>query len=71
MKNWLNRDERQLLQISAMAGFATLLCLGKAEMLPDYALLPACFMLVGLTQLLGGCEPSGDGHRQTNHRAGQ
>lgn len=59
MSSLLNRDERHLLQISTMAGFAALLCLGKAELLPDYALLPACFVLVGLAQTFGGGDQQG------------
>ena len=71
MSTLLNREERQLLQISTMAGFAALLCLGKAEMLPDYALLPACFVLVGLAQYFGGGDLLGDGDGQPNDRACQ
>lgn len=71
MSSLLNREERQLLQISTMAGFAALLCLGKAELLPDYALLPACFVLVGLAQTFGDSETLGDGDGQSNHRTCQ
>ena len=71
MKTLLNREERQLLQISTMAGFAALLCLGKAELLPDYALLPACFVLVGLAQDFGSGDLLGDGDGQANERACQ
>lgn len=71
MSALLNREERQLLQISSMAGFAALLCLGKAELLPDYALLPACFVLVGLAQYFGGGKLMGDGDSQANDRVCQ
>lgn len=54
MQPFENISDSALLQLSLVCGFAAVLGLGKADLIPDFMVLPAAFMLVGLAQTLDG-----------------